>query len=45
MVDDYRLGRVRLSAPLERIRRHAVEQHAEYVLRQSFVRSPRMSEP
>ncbi len=45
MVDDYRLGRIRLSAPLEIIRRHAVEHHAEYVLRQSFVRSPRMSGP
>ncbi len=45
MVDDYRSGRVGLSAPLALIRRHAVEHQAEYVLRQSFVRAPRMPEP
>ncbi len=45
MVDDYRLGRVRLSAPLELIRRHAVEHHAEYVLRQSFLGAHRMPGP
>lgn len=44
MVDDYRLGRVRLSVPLELIRRHAVEHHAEYVLRQSFLGAHRMPE-
>ena len=45
MVDDYRLGRVRLSAPLELIRRHAVEHRAEYVLRQSFLGAHRLPEP
>lgn len=45
MVDDYRLGRVRLSAPLELIRRHAVELHAEYVLRQSFLGAHRLPGP
>ena len=45
LVDDYRLGRVSLSAPLALIRRHAVEQRVEYVLRQSFLRAPPMPEP
>ena len=45
MVDDYRSGRVRLSAPLALIRRHAAEHHAEYVLRQSFLGAHRMPEP
>ncbi len=45
MVDDYHLGRVRLSAPLELIRRHAVEHRAQYVLRQSFLGAHRMPEP
>lgn len=45
MVDDYRLGRVRLSAPLELIRRHAVEHRAEYILRQSFLGARRIPEP
>ncbi|MDE0035311.1 MAG: DUF523 and DUF1722 domain-containing protein [Deltaproteobacteria bacterium] len=45
MVDDYRLGRVRLSAPLKLIRQHAVEHHAEYVLRQSFLGAHRLPEP
>ena len=45
MVDDYRLGRVRLSAPLELIRRHAVELHAEYVLRQSYLGAHRIPGP
>ena len=38
LVDGYRLGRVPLSAPLSLLRRHAAEQRAEYVLRQSFLR-------
>lgn len=36
LVDDYRRGLVPLSAPLALLRRHAAEQEAEYVLRQSF---------
>lgn len=39
-VDDYRLERVPLSAPLDLIRRHAAEHRAEYVLRQSFLDIP-----
>ncbi len=42
LVDDYRLGRVPLSAPLDAIRRHAAEHQAGYVLRQSFLRADRM---
>ena len=45
LVDDYRLGGVRLSVPLALIRRHAVEHRIEYVLRQSFLRAHRMPEP
>ncbi len=37
LVNDYRLGRVPLPAPLDLIRRHAAEHQAEYVLRQSFL--------
>jgi len=40
LVDDYRLGRVPLSAPLALIRRHAAEHGAAYVLRQNFLRRP-----
>ncbi len=40
LVDDYRLGRVPLSAPVDLIRRHATEHGAAYVLRQSFLRRP-----
>ena len=42
LVDDYRLGRVPLSAPLDAIRRHAADHRAGYVLRQSLLRSDRM---
>ena len=45
LVDDYRRGLVPLSAPLALIRRHAAEQGAEYVLRQSFFHERPMSEP
>lgn len=40
MVDDYRRGGVSLSAPLALLRRHAAEQGARYVLRQSFLHEP-----
>ena len=40
MVDDYRRGGVPLSAPLALLRRHAAEQGARYVLRQSFLHEP-----
>lgn len=45
LVDDYRRGLVPLSAPLSLLRRHAAEQGAEYVLRQSFLYEHPMSEP
>ena len=45
LVDDYRLGRASLLAPLTLIRRHAVEHRIEYVLRQSFLRAHPMPEP
>ena len=45
IVDDYRLGRVPLSAPLTLMRRHALEQQAEYVLRQSFLGGHRLPSP
>lgn len=43
MMDDYRRGLVPLSAPLALLRRHAIEQGAEYVLRQSFLHERLMS--
>ncbi len=38
IVDDYRLGRAPLSAPLALVRRHALEHEVDYVLGQSFLR-------
>ena len=45
IVDDYRLGRLPLSAPLALVRRHALEHRAEYVLRQSFLGGHRLPGP
>ncbi len=45
LVDDYRRGRVPLSAPLRAIRGHAAEHGAEYVLRQSFLQEDWMPGP
>lgn len=39
-LDDYRLGKALLSAPLALIRHHATECQVEHVLRQSFLQQP-----
>lgn len=45
LVDDYRLGRVPLSAPAALMRRHAADHRVDYVLCQSFLRASAAWDP